>query len=116
MAAALRQVGHDDRLSLVEHLTELRVRIVVSLAAFLVATGLCMWQNQRVLDILNHPLTHTVDKGNRDPIQEGAGYDQIAARWIKDDAALQRRSAAAVRDPALQAAMLAHAREGERIA
>src|SRR3954465_54068 len=116
MATALRQVSHEDRLSLVEHLTELRVRLMVSIFAFVVATGLCMWQNQRVLDILNHPLTHTVQAGNRDPIQEGANYDQLLARWIKEDAALQRRSAAAVKDPVLRAEMLAHARAGEVLA
>ena len=116
MATVLRQVGHDDRLSLVEHLTELRVRIVVSLVAFVAATGLCMWQNQRVLNILNHPLTHTVNKDNRDPIQQSANYDQLVARWINEDAALQRRSAAAVKDPQLRADMLAHAREGEALA
>src|SRR5689334_783773 len=103
MATALRSVGHDDRLSLVEHLTELRVRIVISLAAFIAATVLCMWQNQRVLDILNHPLTQTVSAGNRDPIQEGANYDQLVARWIRDESAIQRRTASAVDDPALKA-------------
>jgi sec-independent protein translocase protein TatC len=116
MATALRQVSHDDRLSLVEHLTELRVRLMVSIVAFVVATGLCMWQNQRVLNILNHPLTQTVSKGNRDPIQEGAGYDQLVAKWIKDESVLQARTAATVRDPALKAQMIAHAREGQRIA
>jgi sec-independent protein translocase protein TatC len=116
MATALRQVGHDDRLSLVEHLTELRVRIVVSLFAFVLATGVCMWQNQRVLNILNHPLTHTANKGNHDPIQEGAGYSQLLAKWIKDDAVLQARTAATVDDPQLKAALIAHAREGQRIA
>ena len=57
MATALRPVAHEDRLSLVEHLTELRVRIVICLVAFVAATAFCMWQNQRVLDILNKPLT-----------------------------------------------------------
>jgi sec-independent protein translocase protein TatC len=115
MSAALRSVGHDDRLSLVEHLTELRVRLVISLLAFVAATALCMWQNQRVLDILNHPLQHTVKAGNRDPIQEGAGYNQLIARWIKDDAAIQREAATAVKDPTLRQRMLAHAKQGERI-
>jgi sec-independent protein translocase protein TatC len=116
MATAMRQVGHEDRLSLVEHLTELRVRLMVSIFAFVLATGLCMWQNQRVLDILNHPLTHTVKAGNRDPIQEGANYDQLLARWIKEDAALQRRSVAAVKDPVLRAQILEHARAGDILA
>src|SRR3954469_18336849 len=116
MAAALRSVGHEDRLSLVEHLTELRVRLVISLIAFVAATALCMWQNQRVLDILNHPLSHTVRSGKLDPIQQSAGYDQLVGRWIKNDAALQARTAATVRDPALKASLIAHAREGARIA
>ena len=60
MASALRTVAHDDRLSLVEHLTELRVRIVICLVAFIACTVLCFWQNDRVLDILNDPLTSTV--------------------------------------------------------
>jgi len=68
MATALRHVGHEDRLSLVEHLTELRVRIVVCLVAFIAATGVCMWQNHQVLSILNRPLDQTVDHGNKDPL------------------------------------------------
>jgi sec-independent protein translocase protein TatC len=49
-------IGHEDRLTLVEHLTELRSRIVISLAAFGVALGLCFWQNHLILRIVNHPL------------------------------------------------------------
>src|SRR3954464_14772951 len=116
MAAALRSVGPDDRLSLVEHLTELPGRIVIPRGAFLPAPVLCMWQNQRVLDILNHPLTQTVSAGKRDPIQEGANYDQLVARWIRDEATIQRRTATAVEDPQLKALILQHAREGEALA
>src|SRR4051794_17961211 len=115
MSTALRTVGHDDRLSLVEHLTELRVRLMISLLAFVAATVLCMWQNQRVLDILNKPLTQTQQKGNSDPIQEGAGFNQLVARWVRDDAALLRAQAAATKDPVLRAAILAHAQQGERL-
>jgi sec-independent protein translocase protein TatC len=43
MAQALRPVGHEDRLSLVEHLDELRSRIVICLVAFGVVFGLCLW-------------------------------------------------------------------------
>ena len=49
-------IGHEDRLTLVEHLTELRGRIVVSIFAFGVALGLCLWQNHLLLSIVNEPL------------------------------------------------------------
>ena len=55
MATALRSVRHEDQLSLVEHLDELRTRILVSLFAFLVCFGLAFWQNDRVLEIVNEP-------------------------------------------------------------
>jgi sec-independent protein translocase protein TatC len=54
--ARLKSVSHDDRLTVVEHLDELRNRIVVSLAAFGVALGLCFWQNHQLLHWLNKPL------------------------------------------------------------
>src|SRR3954452_20667722 len=55
MAARLRPVSHDDKLSLVEHLDELRTRLIVSLLAFMVMFALCFWQNDRILDIVNRP-------------------------------------------------------------
>jgi sec-independent protein translocase protein TatC len=51
-----RPVRHEDRLTLVEHLDELRARIVVSLFVFAVAFGLCFWQNDLIFDLLNDPL------------------------------------------------------------
>jgi sec-independent protein translocase protein TatC len=64
--ARLRPVSFDDRLTLVEHLDELRTRIVISISAFAVAFTLCFWQNSRLLDIANAPLP-----GNRTPITFG---------------------------------------------
>jgi len=54
--AKLKPVTHDDRLTVVEHLDELRTRIVVSLVAFGVALALCFWQNNQILHWLNKPL------------------------------------------------------------
>jgi sec-independent protein translocase protein TatC len=56
MARRIRPVGHEDRLSLVDHLDELRTRIVLSLFAFGVALALCFWQNHLILRIVNDPL------------------------------------------------------------
>lgn len=52
----LKPVSHDDRLTVVEHLDELRARILVSLAAFAVALAACFWRNHDLLEILNRPL------------------------------------------------------------
>src|SRR5215211_6506636 len=52
----VKPISHEDRLSVIDHLDELRSRIVVSLLAFGVAFGLCAWQNHLILDILNKPL------------------------------------------------------------
>jgi len=56
VASALRTVRHDDQLSLVEHLDELRTRIVIAVFAFVAALILCFWQNHLLLDIINEPL------------------------------------------------------------
>jgi sec-independent protein translocase protein TatC len=64
--ARLRPVSFEDRLTLVEHLDELRTRIIISIAAFAVAFGLCFWQNDALLDIANAPLPD-----DREPITFG---------------------------------------------
>src|SRR5581483_9386240 len=56
MSRVLRPVGHEDRLSIVDHLDELRSRLFVCGAALVVAFGLCFWQNNILLNILNKPL------------------------------------------------------------
>jgi len=56
MPRRVRPVSHDDRLSLVEHLDELRHRLIVCAAAFAVALALCFWQNHLLLEIASGPL------------------------------------------------------------
>ena len=59
MAKALRPIGHEDRLSVVDHLDELRSRMFVCVAALVVAFGLCFWQNHVLLNTLNDRLPPT---------------------------------------------------------
>jgi sec-independent protein translocase protein TatC len=54
--ARIRSVSHEDRLTLVEHLDELRTRIVVCLVVLGVALALCFWQNHLLLEIASGPL------------------------------------------------------------
>ena len=51
-----RAARFDEHLTLVEHLDELRTRLIVSIAALVVASGLCFWQNDLLLEIANRPL------------------------------------------------------------
>ncbi len=58
----LTGVRHEDRLTLVEHLNELRTRLIASIAFFGVALAVSFWQNHRLLDIANGPLPSDHDK------------------------------------------------------
>jgi sec-independent protein translocase protein TatC len=64
--ARLKSAHYDDRLTLVEHLDELRTRIIVSAVVLVVAIGLCFWQNHLLLEIANEPLP-----GDREPLTFG---------------------------------------------
>jgi sec-independent protein translocase protein TatC len=52
----IRPISHDDRLSVVEHLDELRTRLILCAVAFGAAWALTAWQNHLVLEIVNEPL------------------------------------------------------------
>jgi sec-independent protein translocase protein TatC len=54
----LRPVGHEDRLSIIDHLDELRSRLIICLGVLVVAFGICFWQNQPLLKVLNRALPH----------------------------------------------------------
>ncbi len=58
MPKRLRPIGHEDRLSVVDHLDELRSRLITAAVALAAAFGLCFWQSARILTLLNDPLNH----------------------------------------------------------
>ncbi len=60
--ARMRPVSHEDRLTLVEHLDELRTRVIVCLLVFGVALALCFWQNELLLEIASGPLPSDHEK------------------------------------------------------
>jgi sec-independent protein translocase protein TatC len=62
--AQLRPIGHDDRLSIVEHLDELRTRLLVCGAVLFVAFLVCFWQNHALIDALNKALPHRAASQN----------------------------------------------------
>ena len=69
--ARLRAAKFDDQLTLVEHLDELRNRIIISAVVLVVACGLCFWQNHLLLQIANHPLPKTINGQQLKPITFG---------------------------------------------
>jgi sec-independent protein translocase protein TatC len=69
MATAIRTIGHEDRLSLVEHLEELRTRLIVSGVVLAVAFGVCMWQNHALLHLINRPL----EREKQGQVEKGQG-------------------------------------------
>jgi sec-independent protein translocase protein TatC len=57
MSKVLRPIGHEDRLSIVGHLDELRSRLIICGIALAVAFALCFWQSSTLLNLLNRPLS-----------------------------------------------------------
>jgi sec-independent protein translocase protein TatC len=62
MAIAVGKIGHEARITVVDHLDELRTRLIVSLAAIAVAFGLCVWQNHLLLRVINQPLAQQTQR------------------------------------------------------
>ncbi|HUY59866.1 MAG TPA: twin-arginine translocase subunit TatC [Solirubrobacteraceae bacterium] len=59
----LRPIGQEERLSIIDHLDELRSRVIICLAALLVVFGVCFWQNHPLLNALNQPLPAAAKSG-----------------------------------------------------
>ncbi len=62
MTRRVKAVSHEDRLTLVEHLDELRARLIVCIVVFGVALALCFWQNHLLLEIAQGPLPDNRDE------------------------------------------------------
>src|SRR5690242_12424131 len=62
----LGRISHDEELTTVGHLEELRRRLLLSLAVVVAAFGVCFWQNHRLLHLINAPLAHQTQQQVRD--------------------------------------------------
>jgi sec-independent protein translocase protein TatC len=96
----LRPIGHEDRLSIVDHLDELRNRLIVCLAAFVVAFGFCFWQSHALLNVLNRALPHNSS------VSTQAGLGSVASQSTKQREA-DLKSAALYRSLATSAGVSA---------
>ncbi len=99
MATAIRTIKHEDRLSLIEHLEELRTRLIVSAIALAVAFGFCLWQNHALLHIINKPLEQQTQKQVRSG-KGPLGQTAITQRALLEVSALEKQAIAALAAPA----------------
>jgi len=85
MPAPMRPIGHEDRLSIVEHLDELRTRLIWSILVFALAFGVCYWKNDEVLKIVNRPVEHAFQPGKhpKDQLGQTALFQQRLGAALK---------------------------------
>ncbi len=92
----VRTVKHQDRLTTVGHLDELRTRLIASLVVIGIAFGFCFWQNNRLLQVINRPLAHQTQA------QVRAGHGPLGATYTvaqsARDVAVQLRAVVNVLD------------------
>jgi sec-independent protein translocase protein TatC len=114
MARSLRPIGHDERLSVIDHLDELRSRLIVCGFVLVIAFGVCFWQNHALLNVLNRALPHSStvaaqsDLANlpRQSARERAGIEQQIQAVTALASPASGLSAAARHDYAREAAGL----------
>jgi sec-independent protein translocase protein TatC len=77
MSKVLRPIGHEERLSVVDHLDELRARLISAGIFVVIAFGVCFWQNHALLDVVNKPLNQVSVHGDA---LSGVSRDQVSER------------------------------------
>jgi sec-independent protein translocase protein TatC len=118
----VRPVGHEERLSLVEHLDELRSRLIYCIVGFVICFAICYWQNHWLLETVNKPLQSTQNldgkKRSNDPLEESARFQIRSGEAQKATAAALRTEsqvmAGLAADPSLKPAVRVKARQASR--
>jgi sec-independent protein translocase protein TatC len=86
--ARLRPIGHEDRLSIIDHLDELRSRLIFCATILGVAFGVCFWQNHALLHVLNRALPKSATVASQDDVANlPTVYKREAAALLKIEAA-----------------------------
>src|SRR3954452_24641725 len=124
----VRPVGHEERLSLIEHLDELRTRLIYCIVAFVICFSVCYWQNHWLLETINKPLQSTQNldgkKRSKDPLEESARFQIRSGEAQKATAQALRTESQAMAGlaterglrPAVRAKALQASRELEQAA
>mgnify|MGYP000308851998 FL=1 len=77
----VRPIGFEDRLSIVDHLDELRTRLMICIAAFIVCFSLAYWQNDNILEVVNRPFTESQQQDANNPKSGGGDALEQSARF-----------------------------------
>jgi sec-independent protein translocase protein TatC len=119
VSKVLRPIGHDDRLSIVDHLDELRSRLIICLVGLLVAFGICFWQNHALLGLLNRALPHNSSVTTSQGLGSVASQAVVAREFYLSQAGADRAAAASpgISESARQAYLraAANAQEAARV-
>lgn len=88
MPTGLRPIGHEDKLTLVDHLTELRKRLLICAFTLVAAFALCFWQNNAILDIVTQPVRNTQNLQNpstssQDPLEQAARFQREQGQALR---------------------------------
>jgi len=106
----VRPIGHEDRLSMVDHLDELRTRLIFCIVAFAVCFGVAYWQNNAILQVVNQPFTDAKAPTKQSDFTSGKG-GALAQTARYDRGVSEALSAAARVAKVNQAALVALARD-----
>ena len=86
----VRPIGHEDRLSVVDHLDELRSRLIACAVVLLVALCVCFWQNHRLLGILNNALPHDANSALTNTQKADQVFEHLFSQIGADAGALKQ--------------------------
>jgi sec-independent protein translocase protein TatC len=96
MPKVIRPIGHEDRLSVVDHLDELRTRLIICAVALAIAFAGAFWQNHALLNVLNRALPATTPKAAANHL---SGLTDDSVRAAREFAKAAAAAAALARSP-----------------
>jgi sec-independent protein translocase protein TatC len=112
-----RAISHEARVPVLDHMDELRMRLIVSAATLAVAFGFTFWHSHAVLRVLNQPLANaTTGKGgpSRGPLAQSARTQAaLRAAMSRQGAAFEQLARATAGQPAGERRALALAAQAD---
>jgi sec-independent protein translocase protein TatC len=113
-------ISHEARLPLLAHVDELRMRLIISVAALAIAFGFAFWQNHAVLNVLNRPLASATTGAlahSRGPLAQSARTQEaLRSALNRQRVAFEQLARVSTRQPAAERRSLTSAAEADAAA